>query len=118
MMMRKPDKPRRGQAARAADVGQILALASRKIVGQFPIRVKDLGGTIAIGLHDDRTHGKGGLNVPTVQTLPQIPTTGHRVVFWTSAGAGTGDDQWWAASAGDTRWHPLWFTTDLSGAPV
>ncbi len=62
--------------------------------------------------------GGGGLNVATVEVLPAIPATGARFVFWTSAGAGTGDDQMWVAFAGQSAWTPVQFLTSLSGVPV
>lgn len=58
--------------------------------------------------------------VLTVLELPDIPTTPgtHAQVFWTSAGAGNGDDQEWQTYAGKTRWYPSWFPTDKSGVPL
>lgn len=57
-------------------------------------------------------------NTPTVETLPAIPTTPEteKRVFWTSAGAGTGDDQVWHAYTGQSRWYPTTFT-DKDGTP-
>lgn len=62
--------------------------------------------------------GGGGLSVTIVETLPPIPASGARIVFWTSAGAGTGDDQMWMAFAGQTEWTAMQFLTSLSGVPV
>lgn len=58
-----------------------------------------------------------GSGVDTVETLPAIPTLGHRKVFWTSVGAGTGDDQLWEAYVGQSRWYPCQKPTTHSGAP-
>ena len=66
------------------------------------------------------TGGSGGssFSVPTVEELPAIPTDPETFsqVFWTSAGAGTGDDQVWHTYTGMTRWYPTLPTTK-SGAP-
>lgn len=56
--------------------------------------------------------------VITVEVLPVLPTTGFEEVFWTSVGAGTGDDQVWRAHAGDTKWTPTQRFTSHSGVPV
>ena len=58
-----------------------------------------------------------GFSVDEVETLPAIPTTGYSMVFWTSVGAGTGDDQTWEAYPGQARWYPCQKPTTLSGAP-
>ncbi len=63
--------------------------------------------------------GRGaGLSVQTVLVLPAIPATGAQFVYWTSAGAGTGDDQIWVAYAGQSAWTPMQKFTTLSGVPV
>lgn len=56
-------------------------------------------------------------SVDTVETLPAIPTVGYQMVFWTSVGAGVGDDQTWEAYAGQSRWYPCQKPTTLSGTP-
>jgi hypothetical protein len=56
-------------------------------------------------------------SVEVVESLPAIPTVAYKMVFWTSAGAGTGDDQTWEAFPGQTRWYPCQKPTTLSGAP-
>lgn len=58
-----------------------------------------------------------GFSVEVVETLPAIPTTGYQMVFWTSVGAGVGDDQTWEAYPGQSRWYPCQKPTTLSGAP-
>lgn len=64
--------------------------------------------------------GGGGGAIPTVKTLPAIPTSDNRnrIVKWTSEGAGTGDDQKWGAQKGDTKWHPMEKFTDKDGTPA
>lgn len=62
--------------------------------------------------------GGGGLSVSVVNTLPAIPSSGAKIVYWTSAGVGTGDDQLWIAYAGQSAWTPMQFTTTHSGAPA
>ena len=64
-----------------------------------------------------QTIGGGGLTIDTVLVLPAIPTTGGRMVYWTSAGAGDGDDQIWVAYAGQTDWTPVQALTSLDGTP-
>lgn len=58
--------------------------------------------------------------IPRVKVLPAIPTTGRgKAVLWISTDGGTGDDQIWESSPGDTRWYPRsgkW--TDKSGVVV
>jgi len=56
-----------------------------------------------------------GLRIDIVEELPPIPDYGGRFVFWTSAGAGTGDNQIWMAFAGQTRWTPSQYPTTKSG---
>jgi len=56
-------------------------------------------------------------SVDTVEILPAIPDEGYQMVFWTSVGAGTGDDQTWEAFAGQSRWYPCQKPTTLSGTP-
>lgn len=58
-------------------------------------------------------------DVPTVLSLPPIPTTPgtFRMVFWTSANGGTGDNQPWWTYYGYNRWYPMKFST-LSGIPI
>lgn len=51
--------------------------------------------------------GGGATGIPTVEVLPEIPASGFRLVFWTSEGAGTGDDRLWFVAAGDSQWGML-----------
>lgn len=63
------------------------------------------------------TGSSSSFSVETVETLPPIPEDGYQMVFWTSLGAGVGDDQTWEAFAGQARWYPCQRPTTLSGAP-
>lgn len=75
-------------------------------------------GTGTKAARDDHVHANEGESIPeVVQTLPAIPTTGMKEVYWTSTGAGTGDDQVWRAFAGQSQWFPTQRLTDLSGNP-
>lgn len=59
----------------------------------------------------------GGLTITTVEVLPAIPASGGRMVYWTSEGDGTGDDQVWMAFAGQDVWTPMQYPTSLDGTP-
>lgn len=85
-------------------------------IQQLEERIKDLERNADRG-QARPTGGGGGSNCPTVLVLPAIPTGGMREVFWTSVGAGTGDDQVWRAFAGQGAWTPTQFTSILSGTP-
>ncbi len=58
--------------------------------------------------------------IDTVLELPEIPTTPgtYKKVFWTSAGAGNGDDQMWEVYYGQTEYTPCQYSTLLSGVPL
>lgn len=59
-----------------------------------------------------------GLVIDRVLTLPPVPTTGPRIVWWVdSSQGGTGDNQIWAACPGQSRWTPLQNWTWLDGTP-
>lgn len=58
---------------------------------------------------DVTRQGLGEFVIEKVLNLPPIPTFGAKLVFWTSEGAGTGDDQIWGAFAGQVRWYPMQF---------
>jgi len=62
--------------------------------------------------------GGGGTGVEVVTALPAIPDEGYKMVFWTSADGGTGDNQLWEVYAGQTAWTPCQNYTTLSGVPV
>jgi hypothetical protein len=61
---------------------------------------------------------KGRFKCPTVETLPAVPTASEtfQMVYWTSAGGGTGDNQVWWTRTDLTRWYPLTYGT-LNGTP-
>ncbi|MBW2638355.1 MAG: phage tail protein [Deltaproteobacteria bacterium] len=62
------------------------------------------------------------LIVETVGDLPSIPAQIEgddvfRLVYWTSAGAGNGDDQLWFASSINSQWWPMQKATEETGTP-
>lgn len=68
----------------------------------------------------ERVNGALGtvMVIPTVQDLPPIPSSGWRVVHWTSEDDGNGDDQHWFADETDTVWRPYGGKfTALAGTP-
>jgi hypothetical protein len=77
-----------------------------------------VGGSIAYT--DASGRKRGGLQIPIVATLPPIPASGVQMVLWGTSSMitdGTGDGKVWIASQSDTEWQPLYYFTDLSGAP-
>ena len=56
-------------------------------------------------------------NIQTVLSLPGIPTTFARQVFWTSEGGGSGDDQIWATGPNNSLWYPTMKFSVKSGTP-
>lgn len=56
--------------------------------------------------------------VKEVAELPPIPAQGMRMVYWTSDGDGTGDDQIWVAYAGQSKYTPMQKYSSLSGVPL
>lgn len=79
-----------------------------------------VGNQLLVELVPQYNYG-GGLVVDPVLTLPSIPTSGARMVFWqssTTAEGGTGDDQIWTAYAGQTKWYRLQKYSALSGDVV
>lgn len=84
-----------------------------------PVGIINAAGTSNRASRDDHKHAHEGESIPeVVETLPPIPTTGMKEVYWTSADTGTGDDQVWRAYKGDTEWSPTQRLTDKSGAVV
>jgi hypothetical protein len=113
----------RGYRLSAEDLNKIVnALLERLNVGPG-MRKFTVGNKLAIGLTRPRgvgpvgAVGAGGGRIRTVLALPAIPTVGSDAVFWTSAGAGNGDDQIWDTYAGQTAWTPRQFLTASSGTP-
>lgn len=107
---------RPGQRLKTGDIARTNAGVPREIVGGKDTTVRTIGGRAIITAKKGKGGG-GGLSITTVLTLPSIPASGGKMVFWTSAGAGTGDDQIWIAYAGQTEWTPMQFVTSLSGTP-
>ena len=76
-----------------------------QITGKLPTRASGAAGPTSAVVID------------IVETLPAIPTSIERYVFWTSTGGGTGDDQIWVAYPGQERWAPTQRLTALVGTP-
>lgn len=95
-------------------VSGIAAFVPQELTGG----VSNFGNRQAIRRQRATIGGGAGLTISTVLVLPAIPTTGGRFVYWTSAGAGTGDDQIWVAYAGQDRWYAIQRPSLLSGIPV
>jgi hypothetical protein len=104
---------RPGQRLRAGDIAGVSGFVPQELQGASSF------GNRQVVNKQKRTIGGGGagLTIDTVEALPAIPTTGGRMVFWTSAGAGDGDNQIWVAYAGQTDWTPLQALTSLDGTP-
>ena len=78
------------------------------LVGRMEREIEELREQLAgIPLRLATGGGGGGSEIPTVEVLPDIPSTGFKIVFWTSEGAGTGDNRLWFAAVGDTQWGML-----------
>lgn len=119
---------KRGGRTDARTVNQLVEQLKRLIVAGKGIRVEGMAGQVKIHVKDQiiprGQQGDSstvlGSSVPTVETLPTIPTAAgqYRKVFWTSAGAGTGDDQLWEVYYGQEAWTPCQKQTTKSGAVV
>lgn len=107
---------RPGQRLKQGDIARTNAGVPREIVGGAGTTVRTIGNRAIVTAKKGKGGG-GGLTISTVLTLPAIPTSGAKFVFWTSAGAGTGDDQIWVAYAGQTAYTPMQAVTSLSGTP-
>jgi len=108
-----------GHRLSAAEMNQIIAAITSSMVGSNGITVKRIGSQLVIGNVSSLPLGSAlGLGVTKVETLPDIPTTGNgKVVYWTSEGAGNGNDSWWFTTPRLTEWFPLGPFTALSGDP-
>ena len=109
---------RQGQTIRAADLNQMPNKTLGRIKNNTSTQVSQIGDNTLIRSRNTQRIVAEGLRIEKVETLPAIPTSGGRFVFWTSEGDGTGDDQIWVAYAGQTAWTPLQKFTTLSGAPT
>ena len=115
----KTRAPRRGEPITAADMQKIVALILQTVKGGDGILVQRVGQSVIIKQKTGSSIGSGGgFSVATVLELPEIPDNVYRKVFWTSAGAGNGDDQLWEVYAGQTAWTPCQKFTSLSGVPI
>ena len=92
----------------------------QRIRGGAGIRVQNVAGNLLITLtRPDVAHRwDGNKNIRTVEVLPAVPGGGSDKVFWTSSGAGTGDDQFWEVHSTQSAWTPTQKRTVLSGVPV
>jgi len=110
-----------GQPIEARSLSNMLEAMFLRIKGGKGILVKRLGQNViienlgAVGLGGGATSGRR-----IVEELPPLPTSGWDEVFWTSVGAGNGDDQPWGAGtgAGVTEWAPLYYVSAKSGVPI
>jgi len=101
-------------------LAKIKNLILHSLVGGNGIRVSRMGENVIIET-DTAPRGlgsSGGANVSTVEALPAIPSSGMLEVYWTSTGAGTGDNQVWRAYAGQTSYTPTQKLSNNSGVPV
>ncbi len=90
-----------------------------RIKGGPGIRIRYEGDSVVISADLPRSVG-GGLVIPWVKELPEIPTNEQTtsIVYWatsTQIEGATGDGQLWTASTGDTRWYPMNRFTDKAG---
>lgn len=108
--------PTPGRKVQPGVISGIARRTPQEITGGNGVQVQQVGNRLIIKGNAGR--GGSGLSITPVLTLPPIPSSGARIVFWTSAGAGTGDDQMWMAFAGQTEWTAMQFATTLSGVPV
>lgn len=99
---------KRSVEQRFREVNQKLKPSKRAAVGGGGSTTTEEGGAGA----------NGRVTCPTVEELPAVPTVANllQFVFWTSAGAGDGDDQVWWTRTGLTRWYPMTYST-LNGTP-
>jgi hypothetical protein len=97
------------------DVERTLRMLEQR-TADLPTRLRGGGSGGGAGESEDTS---GRLIVPIVETLPAVPTAAARMqlVYWTSDGAGTGDDGIWYTYTGMTRWYPLGHYTTLDGTP-
>ena len=123
MSLRRDNKTRPGQPFASASLdNEQRRLSMMRIKGGPGIRIRHESDSVVISADLPRPVG-GGLVIPWVKKLPEIPTDGQttRIVFWatsTQIEGATGDGQLWTASTGDTRWYPLAKYTKEDGVPV
>ena len=108
---------RPGQRLKQGDIARTNAGVPREIVGGSGATVRTIGNRAIVTAKKGKGGGGSSIYGGVVLTLPAIPTSGMKIVRWTSAGAGTGDDQLWVAHAGDTAWTPMQDLTSASGTP-
>jgi hypothetical protein len=121
--LRRDNKTRPGQQFASASLdNEQRRLTMMRIKAGPGIRIRYEGDSIVIYADLPRPVG-GGLVIPWVKELPDIPTNEQTtsIVYWatsTQIEGATGDGQLWTASTGDTRWYPLAKYTTEDGIPV
>ena len=123
-MPRDVQQTQRGSVLQSSQWNRITEYIKRNIVGGRGITIGRQGQQLVISAE---TGGRAGgaksstqaqtLSVDTVENLPAVPTSGIRFVYWTSAGAGTGDNQVWSATEYDSVWTPEQQTTTNNNTP-
>lgn len=106
----------------ADELRKIVAQLATRIIGDNKtIKVRAFpNGQICIEGMGGGPKGMGGYQVPAVNNLPAIPSSGMREVYWNAPGDhedGTGDGQIWRTYAGMSVWYATQKTTTLIGAP-
>jgi hypothetical protein len=108
-----------GSKVQPRDLNDMPRRATESIRSTHDTRVNRLGDNVTIkSAGGSDTSVASGLRIAKVLVLPSIPSSGARMVFWTSEGTGTGDDQIWVAYAGQTAYTPMQRYTTKSGVPV
>ncbi len=114
-----PDRIRPGQPLTADVLNRVVdAVLDRIRAGAGMSLTRTQGGVVISALATHSAPLSRGITIDRVSTLPPIPTTGPRIVWWLdSSQGGTGDNQLWAACPGQSEWTPLQNWTWLSGEP-
>ena len=107
-----------GSKIQPSDLNDMPRRAVESIRSTSSTRVNRLGDNVTIKSKGGDSSVASVLGIAKVLVLPPIPTSGARLVFWTSEGTGTGDDQIWVAYAGQTAYTPMQNYTTKSGIPV
>jgi len=110
--------PAKGEAITAAMLNKLMEAMFNRIKSGRGILVKRIGQNIIVEAQSGVGGGGASGGIQNVESLPAIPTSAGQIVFWVSAGAGTGDDQYWGAGVGDTEWSPMMKVSSRSGVPV
>ena len=113
------DRIKRGRPVRAEDITDIPYHTLRGVSpGQNMIK-EQCGDKVLLRARGGG--GFGGLSIDPVATLPPVPTSGWRFVYWygdDNEEGGEGDYQVWFAYHGQIMWTPMQYATNKSGIPV